>query len=137
MNMCSCGAWWLLSLQLTGPSVPRTASQRHGTPAGTLHAQSCLSGLVAGLLPAWMPTVQDSPRHSLPECPKCTGLEQTVQGHAAMHLCLPPISCPLHRAEQERLPCVNPRIQARRLHHSGCGRRVPLHNGWTTLREAW
>lgn len=41
----------LVSLQLTGPSVPRTGSQRHGTPAGTLQAESCLSELVTGLLP--------------------------------------------------------------------------------------
>ena len=87
--------------------------------------------------PAWMPTVQDSPTRSLPECPKCTGLEQTVQGHTATHLLLPPTSCPLHQAEQERFLCWDPRIQARCLHHSGCGSHVPLHNGWTTLKEAW
>lgn len=123
----------LVSLQLTGPSVPRTGSQRHGTPGGTLQAQSYLSEPVTGLLPGCLQfkTLLDV------HCLKCTGPEQTVQGHTASHLLLPPTSCPLHQAEQERFFCWNPRIQARRLHHSGYGSHVPLHDGWTTLKEAW
>lgn len=88
MNTCSCGAWGLVS-PAHWPFSPQNWQPEARNPSW--HAAGPELPVRPGHWPpAWMPTVQDSARRSLPECPKRTGLGQTVQGHAAMHSTCPP-----------------------------------------------